>query len=44
MAEPTRQERRVRRLLAIAGRVHAKAGARWDRFNDDGQRNEMGTW
>ena len=44
VAEPTVQERRVKRLLRIAGRVHARATAGWDRAIEDGQRNDMGVW
>jgi len=44
VAEPSPQERRVKRLLRIAGRVHARATADRDRAIEDGQRNEMGVW
>lgn len=44
VAEPTPRERRLRRLLRIAGRVHAKAAAGLDRVNEDGRQIGMGEW
>lgn len=41
---PSPQERRVRRLLRIAARTHAKAAARLDRFNDEARELGAGEW
>lgn len=44
VAEPTRRERRVKRLLAIAGRTHAAVAARLDRFNDEARQLGASKW